>query len=279
MTIIYSEEATKYSSPGHPESPYRIKSSYKFLKERGFKFIEPIPAKEEDITLVHSKGLVELVKSENFYDPDTPALHNIFYYATLSAGGAIMAMELALKNEVSFSLLRPPGHHAGRNFLGGFCYFNNIAIAVRKSQKKTAVLDIDCHHGNGTEDIFLGDEKVLYISLHRYGFFYPGTGGESHANAINFPMGANTTEKEWLQNFSRALELIKDFAPELLAVSAGFDTYKNDPIAGLGLEVETYYTIGKFISQLNLPTFCVLEGGYSDELPRCIYNFFKGLSD
>ncbi|MFN3301854.1 MAG: histone deacetylase, partial [Patescibacteria group bacterium] len=177
----------------------------------------------------------------------------------------------------SFSLMRPPGHHAGKDFCGGFCYFNNLAIAVAKflkKDKKVAILDIDCHHGNGTEDIFLGKNNVLYISLHESPL-YPGTGLESRFNCLNFPLPPRTQEKEYLQTLEIALEKISQFKPNLLAISAGFDTYKKDPLTYFGLEIDSYQKIGEKIAQLNLPTFSVLEGGYSQSLPLCLYNFIK----
>jgi len=277
MLIIYSPKCIEYRAVGHPESPTRVSRSYEFLKDKGYTFISPGYADEATILSVHTSRLVTTVKSGNFYDPDTPALPGIYDYASLAVGAAIKAMELSLKGDISFSLMRPPGHHAGKDTLGGFCYFNNIAVAVKLSGKRCAILDIDCHHGNGTEGIFLGDTNVLYVSLHRYGFFYPGTGGTSYQNALNFPMPADTTPDVWFDNFHNALDAIRKFNPELLAISAGFDTYKGDPIAGLGLEVKDYYEIGRLIKQLNLPIFAVLEGGYSDRLPECIHEFLKPL--
>jgi acetoin utilization deacetylase AcuC-like enzyme len=281
MKIIFSPKCIEYKSPGHPESPQRVSSGYEFLKQKGFEFVEPSPASDADILLVHTQELLDKVKNLDFDDPDTPALNNIFEYAALSAGAAITAMKFSLKGQAAFSLMRPPGHHATRGSLGGFCYFNNIAIAVKKASatvNKLAILDIDCHHGNGTEDIFLGQENILFVSLHRVPL-YPGTGLKSNKNCLNYPLSAELSEFEYLAYLQDALSQIKNFKPALLAVSAGFDTYKGDPVAGLGLGREAYRKIGSEINALGVPYFCVLEGGYSRELPECLYEFMKGLTD
>ena len=275
MKIIFSKKCLEYESQGHPESPERLSSTYEYLKEKDFSFVEPGVAKEEDLLLAHTKNLIERVKNLDFFDQDTPSIPGIFDHACLSAGGAINAMELCLKGESTLSLFRPPGHHAGRDFLGGFCYFNNIAVATQKASnfgKRVAILDIDCHHGNGTQDIFLGRKNILYVSLHQVPL-YPGTGLKSKENCLNYPLKAQTTEEEYLDTLKTALSKIRDFLPDLLGVSAGFDTYQGDPLAGMGLEVASYAKIKELIVAINIPYFCVLEGGYSPELKYCVYEF------
>lgn len=279
MKIIYSPKCLEYWSPGHPESPDRVGKSAQFLKDKGYEFVAPEPCSDNDILLAHDKKLLDSVKSESFLDVDTPAIKGIYEYAKVSAGGAILAAEIALNGEKSFSLMRPPGHHAGRSFLGGFCYFNNIAIALAKSLENAdnvAILDIDCHHGNGTQDIFLGNSRVLYISLHQSPF-YPGTGLRSEFNVLNFPLPAGTGEDIYLEKLDTALTKIKQFKPDLLGISAGFDTYKHGPLTQFGLDLDSYTKIGKKIIALNIPMFSVLEGGYSQDLPQCIDNFLQGL--
>ncbi len=281
MKIFFSEKCLQYSQPWHPESPERVNSTYQYLKKKGFNIIEPAPCEDKDILLAHTTGLLKEVKGGEFFDPDTPALPGIFEYARLAAGSAINAAELCLKGEKTFSLMRPPGHHATRNNLGGFCYFNNIAIAslkVKEKAGKIAIIDFDCHQGNGTEDIFLGKKDFLYVSLHQSPL-YPGTGLASRENCINYPLSANTSPERYLSVFDEGLEQVKQFNPDLLAVSAGFDTYKLDPITGLSLEKETYREIGKMLSKLNKPLFAVLEGGYSSDIPECIYQFLSGLEE
>jgi len=279
MKILFSSKCLEYRQPGHPESPERAGQTHNFLKGK-FDFIEPQLCSENDILLVHSEELLERVKSGNFHDPDTPNLQDMYDYARLAAGSAIQSAELALKGEEAFSLMRPPGHHAGRNSLGGFCYFNNIAIAVAKSLKnvdKVAVIDVDCHHGNGSQDIFIGNEKILYISLHQSPL-YPGTGLVSEKNCFNYPLPAGTEEKEYLKTLENALKNAKKFNPDLIGISAGFDTYKEDPLTGLELEKQTYRKIGEMIAGMETPSFAVLEGGYSKDMPQCVYEFLRGYS-
>jgi acetoin utilization deacetylase AcuC-like enzyme len=285
MKIFYSAKCLGYGRPTHPESPQRVSSVVKFLKEKNFEFIEPKPCSEEDLLLAHSKEYIQRIKTGEFFDPDTPVYPKIFDFARLAVGSAIASMKAALRGENSFSLMRPPGHHAGINgkALGaqtlGFCYFNNIAIAVKKALtqvKRVAIIDFDCHHGNGTQEIFLRDQKVLYISLHRFPF-YPGTGKNSEENCLNYPLSLETTEEQYLEILSKALKETKKFNPDLIGVSAGFDAYKEDPLAGLNLEIQTFQKIGRMIKDLEKPIFAVLEGGYAKDLPECIYNFLMGL--
>jgi acetoin utilization deacetylase AcuC-like enzyme len=282
MKIFYSSRCLEYSQPGHPESPVRVQSTYNFLKDRGYSFTEPTPCKEEDILLAHTKKLLDRVKGGSFFDFDTPAFPGIFDIARLSAGSAIdAAMHCLTEGEKAFSLMRPPGHHATKSDLGGFCYFNNIAIAALKMKekvKKIAIIDFDCHHGNGTEDIVLGREDFLYLSLHQSPL-YPGTGLRSRDNCINYPLRANTSPEHYLSILSEGLKEVEKFNPDILAISAGFDSYKLDPITSLSLEQETYREIGKMLSALKKPTFAILEGGYSKDLPECIYQFLTGLEE
>jgi len=277
--IFFSRKCLEYSSPGHPESPERVRITYEHLRKKGYHFEEAELCGEEEILLVHTEKHLERVKEGIFFDLDTPNLENIYYYARLSAGGALQAARKAIKGEKSFSLLRPPGHHAGKSYLGGFCYFNNIAIAVARSLEqgvgKIAIVDFDGHHGNGTEDIFLGEERVLYLSLHQYPA-YPGTGRKSRKNLINFPLPSGCGEKEYLDFFLKGCSKVEEFNPSLIAVSAGFDAYKKDPLLTFNLEIETYFKIGQRIAALEKPLFAVLEGGYHQDLPFCVEKFLKG---
>ncbi len=188
-------------------------------------------------------------------------------------------MHCLTQEEKAFSLMRPPGHHATRNDLGGFCYFNSIAIASLKAKEiigKVAIVDFDCHHGNGTEDIMLGKKDFLYLSLHQSPL-YPGTGLRSRENCINYPLLARTSPEHYLTVLAEGLKEVEKFKPDLLAISAGFDSYKLDPITSLSLEQETYGEIGRMLSALKTPTFAVLEGGYSRDLAECVYQFLAGL--
>lgn len=279
MKIIFSGKCLEYRADFSPEMPERVSAPLKYLSAKKFQFIEPEPCTEEDLQLCHTSRLIESVKTGNFYDEETPPLECIFEYAKLAVGAAIKAALLSLEREKTFSLMRPPGHHAEKDRLGGFCYFNNIAVAAMKllqKNKKVAIIDIDCHHGNGTEDIVSGNKNILYVSLHQSPL-YPGTGLVSKGNCLNYPLSTGTDEKKYLAVLKRALSEVKNFKPNVIAVSAGFDTYKGDPLAGILLETESYEKIGQMIAGLNKPVFCVLEGGYSPALPECIYKFLSGL--
>jgi acetoin utilization deacetylase AcuC-like enzyme len=283
MKIFYSPECLEYSQPGHPESPSRVEATAHFLRGKGFNFTGPHPCRDEDILLAHSQKLIDSVKKGSFFDMDTPSFSGIFEIAILSAGAAVdAAMHCLNHKETAFSLMRSPGHHATKSVLGGFCYFNNIAIACLKARKeiadigKVAIMDFDCHHGNGTEDIVLGKQDFLYLSLHQSPL-YPGTGLKSRDNCMNFPLPSGAGPDRYLSVLGEGLKAVEKFNPDLLAISAGFDSYKLDPIAGLSLEQETYAEIGRMLSGLNKPTFAVLEGGYSSDLPECVYQFLTGL--
>jgi len=260
IKIIFSEKCLEYGK-GHIEGPERVKMAAEILKEKGYEFLEPEPVSEEDLLLVHEADYIKKLKVAEIEDADTPAYENIYEYARLSVGGAILAAKVG-----GFSLMRPPGHHTGKsgNALGvgtkGFCYLNNIAIAVKYLGKPTLILDIDGHHGNGTEEIFFGDKRVIYLSLHRHPH-YPGTGFESRENCFNFPLKADCGQDIYLKTLDDALRTIDLRKTEVIAVSAGFDTHNGD-LASLGLIEKTFREIGKRLSKLKKHTFFVLEGGY-----------------
>lgn len=279
VTIFSSKRCLEYDA--YPESPSRVGRPYDLLKDT-HDIREPSPCDESVLPLAHDVHFLDMLRSydSSIFDGDSPPIPGIYDYALLSAGGALDSLNSAMKGDVAFSLMRPPGHHVGRDFLGGFCYLNNIAIAIKKSAEKfdrIAIVDFDCHHGNGSQDIFLGDSRVLYVSLHQYGI-YPGTGYRSEGNCLNYPLEWRTGERRYLATLEKALGEVKKFDPELIGISAGFDAHRNDPIASLSLEVESFGKIGEMIGGFGLPTFAVLEGGYSPELPLCIEEFLEGLS-
>jgi acetoin utilization deacetylase AcuC-like enzyme len=261
--IVFSEKCLNYGG-WHIEGPVRVKMAHEFLKEKNYEFLEPNPASEEDLLKVHDVDYIWNLKKGLVEDSDTPAYDNIFELARLSAGGAMLAAEIS-----GFSIMRPPGHHAGRSgaALGvstrGFCYLNNVAIAVKAMGKPALILDVDGHHGNGTQEIFQGDEKVVYVSLHRYPF-YPGTGAYSEGNCLNFPLSANCGQKKYLETLDNALGMVDSGRFEVVAVSAGFDTHLGD-LASLGLTENSYREMGMRIAALAKPVFFVLEGGYVGE--------------
>lgn len=286
MVIIHSPRCLNYGTPGHPETPDRVRAAVAALHREFHTWLTPEPCTDGDILRVHAPGHLEAVKAGRFFDADTPFFPNIDDLARLAAGAAIMAAEQAHAGKPAFSLMRPPGHHAERNRVMGFCYLNNIAIAVAKilagdPRRKVAILDFDCHHGNGTEDIFRGDERVLVASLHQSPC-YPGTGLASTGNCLNYPLPPGTGPVEFLAAIDDALEKIRVFGPDMLAVSAGFDAYKDDPITQMGLEIDTYHDIGVRLGRFTqpaLPCFAVLEGGYSREFARCVEAFVNGWQD
>ncbi|MEM3703397.1 MAG: histone deacetylase [Candidatus Bathyarchaeia archaeon] len=261
--IIFSERCLEYGL-WHVESPARVRKAYEILKKRGYEFIEPEPAREEDLLRVHDEDYIQLLKNGAVEDADTPAYEKIYEYARLSAGGAILAAKVN-----GFSLMRPPGHHAGRSgaalgaYTKGFCYVNNVAVAVKYLDRPALILDIDGHHGNGTQEIFQGDPKIFYVSLHRHPH-YPGTGYYSEANCLNYPLPADCGEEVYLKTLEGALKRIDVQKIEVIAVSAGFDACFGD-LASLGLTEKTYGDIGRIIASLRKPTFFVLEGGYIGE--------------
>jgi len=276
--IVYSEKCLGYGS-WHIEGPQRIRKAHEVLAQKGYKFLEPQPASDDDLMAVHDVDYIWNVKKGLVDDQDTPAYDNIFDYAKLSAGAACLAA-----NMKGFSLMRPPGHHAGRSgaALGsttrGFCYINNIAVAVRALDKATLILDVDGHHGNGTQEIFQDDPKVWYVSVHRHPH-YPGTGTVTSGNCINYSLPADCGEHVYLQTLDKALREIDLEKFEAVAVSAGFDTHSGD-LASLGLTESSYRQIGRKIASLGMPTFFVLEGGYrGDKNGLDIDQLLKGFEE
>jgi acetoin utilization deacetylase AcuC-like enzyme len=262
--IVFSPKCLGYGT-WHVEGPQRVKLAHEFLMEKGYEFLEPEPATEEDLLRVHDADYLWNLKKGLAEDSDTPAYDNIFEYARLSAGGALLAAKIG-----GFSLMRPPGHHAGvfgaalGVYTRGFCYLNNVAIAVKALGETTLILDVDGHHGNGTQEVFQGDPNVVYVSLHRHPH-YPGTGARSEGNCLNFPLRGDIGEKRYLETLDRALSMVGDVGRfGVVAVSAGFDTHAGD-LASLGLTEHSYWEIGRRIAGLGKPTFFVLEGGYMGE--------------
>ncbi|MFQ6112136.1 MAG: histone deacetylase, partial [Nitrospinota bacterium] len=150
------------------------------------------------------------------------------------------------------------------------------AIAVRKLSRRTAILDLDLHHGNGTQDIFMGSSDILFVSLHQSPL-YPGTGLSSEGNCLNFPLPPGTDEGEYLETLGEALDEVRGFGPEVLAVSLGLDTHWRDPLGSIKLKEESYEKMGEMVAALKLSTFIVLEGGYSEVGPGC-YNFLRAFA-
>jgi acetoin utilization deacetylase AcuC-like enzyme len=190
---------------------------------------------------------------------------------------------------VVYSLCRPPGHHAGYKAMGGYCYFNNAAIAAHylSEHGSVALLDIDFHHGNGTQSIFYNRSDVLYVSIHAdphvkfpysSGFEDERGAGEGLGFNKNYPLPLGTRDARYSTVLLKVLGDIRDFNPDFLVVSAGFDTYEKDPIGGFKLTIPFYKTIGREIAKLRLPTLIIQEGGYAaNALGKMVYTFLGGL--
>ena len=255
MKIIYS---TKYEDCYHTnpvENPDRVRLPAIELKEAGYEFVEPTAASDEDVARVHGKEHIERVKHRGLYEA-----------ATLAAGGAIAAAELALNGEPAFALIRPPGHHASANRAWGLCYFNNMAIAVqrlRPEAQRILIIDIDLHFGDGTVSIFRGDSQVKIVN--------PGS-VDSNFDYLNMD------EKGYLRQVEDALE---GFEYDIVAISAGFDTYIED-WGGL-LTNNDFFDMGQTIKDFSErhcsgKRFAVLEGGYHSDLKYNIKNFIEGFA-
>ncbi len=284
MKIITDEKCTGYSYPGHPERPQRITATVERLKhqtELPLDWTTPGSAREAQILRAHAPEVLARLQIPRDFDADTPYFENISTYARASVAAALDALEIARAGGSVFSLMRPPGHHATRQHSMGFCYLNNIAIAVLEAvatgSKRVAVFDFDVHHGNGTEDILLDREGVAFFSVHQHPA-YPGTGEKNAGqNCFNYPVAPAAPLENYRATLARALADLKDFLPDLIAVSAGFDAYARDPLAQGTLRTEDFNWLGRELRALKTPFFSLLEGGYSRDLPELIFAYLKGI--
>jgi acetoin utilization deacetylase AcuC-like enzyme len=285
MTIITDERCTGYHAPGHPERPQRISATKARLQQQTdlpLQWTQPGEITDQDLLRAHSAAHLQRLEEPRDFDMDTAWLPEIHLHARRSAAAALTALQLALAGQPAFSLMRPPGHHATRDRAMGFCYLNNAAIAALAARargvQRVAVFDFDVHHGNGTEDILLGQPGTLYVSVHQHPA-YPGT-GTSHrgSNCRNYPVPPATPATEYRAHLQHALADLETFQPDLLIVSAGFDAYIRDPLARQMLEIEDFHWLGAQIRSLGRPTLTLLEGGYSRDLPELIFAYLKGIS-
>jgi len=277
----------------HPESPRRLESVYAMLAKPDmagrYIAIAPRYATREELELVHSHSYVSLIAStagKSYYslDPDTQTSPESYDTAQLAVGGFLNAIDAVMTGEVdnAFAFVRPPGHHAGRDRAAGFCLFNNVAIGARYALAKyglqrVLIADWDLHHGDGTQDIFYRDRRVLYFSTHQYPA-YPGSGtltetgqGEGQGYTINVPLKARTDDALYVKTFSGILKPVAmKFQPELILISAGFDTYFQDPLGDMRVTPKGYVYMTRIL--LDIAAACcrgrlvaVLEGGYHVE--------------
>ena len=271
---------------GHPEKIDRVTAvidNFKKIDDKNLLWKKPAKFNLSIINKTHSEDYVNQVeksfpkKGLVFLDGDTiisPGSKD----ATKDAVGSIIAAIDGVENKEfnnAFCAVRPPGHHAEKDKAMGFCIYNNVAVGAnylieKYKYNKIAIIDFDVHHGNGTQDIFYDNEKVLYISTHQYPY-YPGSGSEKEKgnfdNVLNIPLKAGTTSEEYLNAYEIVLNKLKTFKPEFLLFSAGFDAHIDDPLAQLMLSSEDFYKITKRTLEYSR-SFCkgrvvsILEGGY-----------------
>jgi acetoin utilization deacetylase AcuC-like enzyme len=284
MIIITTETCTGYLRAGHADRPQRITGSVALLREQTELPIEwrkPSTVTEEQLLRAHTPAMLERLNQAGDFDEDTPYFDDIGKLARDSAAAAIDAYRLGKEGQPVFSLMRPPGHHALHAKPMGFCYLNNMAIAVLQAQaegvQRIAVLDFDVHHGNGTEDILLNRHGIEFYSVHEHPG-YPDTGGENHGcNCFNYPVAPHAPRLTYRAKLANALDDLRSFHPDLIGVSAGFDAYLRDALADATLLEEDFHWLGVALRGLKVPLFSVLEGGYSRDLPKLILAYLKGL--
>ena len=285
MKIITDERCTTYSSPGHPERPARVSATAEHLrkqKDLPVEWLKPGKADDAAILRAHTPLHLARLKIPRDFDGDTAYHKGIDEIARNGVAAALDALKLARAGETVFSLLRPPGHHATQAQAMGFCYLNSIAIAALEAaatgSKRVAVFDFDVHHGNGTEAILLNKPGLAFFSIHQHPC-YPGTGTANVGkNCFNYPVPPQTPRATYRKILSQALDEMKKFKPDVLAVSAGFDAYAQDPIAQETLEAEDFYWLGQEIRKVDATKFSLLEGGYSDDLPELVLAYLKGIN-
>ena len=285
VKIITDERCTGYSRAGHPENPRRVAATVAHLQsqtELPAAWVAPSDNIPDEIILrAHAPEVLARLEMPEDFDADTPYFENISGYARVSVTAALDALKIARNGENVFSLMRPPGHHATRDKSMGFCYLNNIAIAALEARatgaKRVAVFDFDVHHGNGTEDILLNQPGVEFFSVHQHPA-YPETGATSIGrNCFNYPVWPNTSRETYRAKLAHALDDLRSYRPDLIAVSAGFDAYVRDPLAAGTLLPEDFHWLGQSLRALDVPFFSLLEGGYSEDLPELVLAYLKGV--
>jgi len=310
LRIVYGEIFRRHRTPDgsyHPENPTRLDIAINSVRNRfgeRLAFEEPSAGRVEDVLRVHDENYVRLVermcrRGGGWIDSDTYVSSESWSSALAAASSCVDTVEKSLRNRLAYMVFaRPPGHHAGRagKALGavtqGFCIFNNIACAaVRAIELGLApvlIVDFDLHHGNGTQEIFWEDPRVIHFDAHLYGI-YPGTGwvtdvggGEGEGTKINFAADYGFGDDEYIYAFRTLLPPIIDyFKPRAVLVSAGFDGYADDYLEGLELTEKFFRFIGGFLASMarsrSIPLVITLEGGYTKGLSYGLTAFIEGV--
>lgn len=309
MTYLYFDPRFLDHDTGtHPEQPERLRCVTARLEAAEImpQCVRPTwtPASRERLELVHEAGHIDRIaalaaRGGGHVDPDTIVSPASYDVALLAAGAACDAVDRVLKGETknAVCLVRPPGHHALPERAMGFCLFNSIAIAACVARDeygldRVLIVDWDVHHGNGTQDTFYADGRVGFLSAHRWPF-YPGTGdadetgtGDGLGATLNLPIAYGTPRAAYRDQFASALEqFARRIRPQLILVSAGFDSHRADPIGSLGLETEDFGDLTKLIQEV-AATYAdgrivsSLEGGYNPPvLARCVETHLRCLMD
>ena len=285
MILVSSPHFARHlNPPGHPERVERARVFDRVANQwavRSCHTIAPRPATDEELLRVHARGHVERMAATAGQavrlDPDTFTSADSYDIARLAAGAAIQAAEYAVaEREPAFALVRPPGHHAESDRAMGFCLFNNVAVAaaamLARGLERIAIVDIDVHHGNGTQAMFYDDPRVLYVSTHQFPF-YPGTGaieelgdGDGRGFTVNVPMEAGSTDADYALVHREIVEPVLDeFRPELVLVSAGYDAHERDPLASMRMTTQGYEAVVaqlRDVAAKHGAMALVTEGGY-----------------
>ena len=290
--VLDSRYQDHYTGRTHPERPERVATLLDLIEHAqrsGLKRMSPRLATPEEVTLIHDPSHVDRVAStaqqDRFsFDADTPVSAQSYATAMLATGGLLTLLDAVMEREIDngFALVRPPGHHAERNRPMGFCLFNSAAIGAqylreRFGLKRILVMDWDVHHGNGTQHSFYDDPGVLYISTHQYPY-YPGTGaldevgqGQGEGYTLNLPLSAGCGDAEYQELFEFVIDPIcRQFDPEFVVISAGFDAHIRDPLGGMQVTETGFGTMARIllrVAQEHAQDRCVaiLEGGYDLE--------------
>ncbi len=281
--------------PGHPESPERLRVMYQMLEELFkeketkdlFELVKPRAATREELEMNHTPKYIDLIAStagKPYYrlDMDTSTSAKSYEAALFAAGGLLELIKAVLEGKVKngFAMVRPPGHHAERDRAMGFCLFNNVAVGAyyalkQFSLERILIVDWDVHHGNGTQNSFYEDPRVLYFSTHRYGFFYPGTGaanevgkGKGEGFNVNVPLSSRANDSDYGNIFEKILRPIAlEYQPQLILISAGFDTHHDDPLGGMEVTERGFARMTQILKEIAEATAqgklaITLEGGY-----------------